>query len=358
MDVAIEEMLKNIQSSRPVGPKVLYGGDLQDNTDQYFRPSPFHNQDNVPAAPRNLFCEYGATAVVDNRPFMTPQPQVPRDPELEALNQYFNKQRVLEFARGASRSVISEVLAKQAEQVANAYVKDEIDRRSGIRKSVLLNSGVTEADANKQIAGEALGGINLRTMDMRDRQVQDAVNMYYNINNLPTPATQIATSAVPSTIPSGVEVPQEDADQIQDMNDDMEDTTEFPAEEPMVPETMRMPTGATQESGGVASQEIGARFNDDMENDEAVSNNIPSRPSQGGAGGPEIRGPAGRPFDVDGASRAELVGFILRNSIRTAHTTSMRTGAMLAASSLMAIPVDDLRDIIREHATGRRFPEF
>ena len=338
MDVAIEEMLKNIQSSRPVGPKVLYGGDLQDNTDQYFRPSPFHNQDNVPAAPRNLFCEYGATAVVDNRPFMTPQPQVPRDPELEALNQYFNKQRVLEFARGASRSVISEVLAKQAEQVANSYVKDEIDRRAGIRKSVLLNVGVPEADANKQIAGEALAGINLRTMDMRDRQVQDAVNMYYNINNLPTPATQTATSAVPATIPSGVAVPQEDADLIQEMNIQMEDTSEFPEEEPKLPE----------ENEGIAQGGAGNSM----------------RPSAG-TGGPlsqeQSGGPgelAALPFDVDRATKEPLIDFILQRSIRTAQTTAMGTGAMLARGTLRAIPVDDLRDIVREYATGRSFPEF
>lgn len=210
----MESILKNIQGSRPRPNPVLYGGALQENTDQYFKPSPFHNADEVPPAPKDLFCEYGATAEVDKRPFMTPQPQVPRDPELEALNEYFNKQRVLSYVRGFSAQIVGETLSKQAEQAANSFVKDEIDRRAGIRKSVLMNAGVSEADADRQIAGETLAGINTRTMDMRDKQITDAVNLYYNINNLPPPVNQPQPLANRSTLPSAAEgaVPQAQAD--------------------------------------------------------------------------------------------------------------------------------------------------
>jgi hypothetical protein len=330
MDTAIEEMMKNIQSSRPVGPKVLYGGDLQDNTDQYFRPSPFHNLDNVPKPPPNLFSEYGATAVVDKRPFMTAQPQVPRDPELEALNQYFNKERITAFAVSASRGMIGEVLAKQAEQVANAFVKDEIDRRAGIRKATLLSAGVPEADATRQIAQEALNGINLRTMDLRDRQIQDAVNLYYNINNLPTPATQPQTNAVPPTVPSGTEVPMEEADQVQEMNTAMEDTTEFPAEEPK----------PSEETEGIAQGGAG----------------IPMRPGGSGSSTNPAEIP---PFEWETASRRELIDFIRANNISTPETVNQRTGAILSPSTLSAINVETLREIVaRFFMMGRRFPEF
>jgi hypothetical protein len=345
---ALNDILRGIQSSRPMASKILYGGDLQDNTDQYFRPSPFHNEDSVPKAPANLFCEYGATAEVDKRPFMTPQPQVPRDPELEGLNEYFNKQRVLSYARGVSGMVISEVLAKQAEQVANSYVKDEIDRRSGIRKSVLMGSGVPEADATRQIATEALAGINPRTMDMRDKQITDAVNMYYRINNLPTPVTQPAPNAIPATLPSGVEqaIPQEEAELGESANADMYD------------ESDEMP--ALEDEGMVAGGEGGFGIAGKGAGSQATDPYAESTSAGSGSGSSE------RPFrpgqeDADNMTKLQLVDYIRQYNVLTPTTGNTRTGAMLSPDRLdRNHSVRALREIVREHIEEmkRRFPEF
>jgi hypothetical protein len=126
---------------------------------------------------------------------MTPVPQVPRNPELEALNDYFNQQRTAMFARQQERAVLPEALSKQAEMVANQIVRDEIERRSGVRKSVLEATGMTPAQIQVQMAQETLGSVNPRVLDMRDKQVQDAVNLYYMVNNLPIPATAPMTTA-------------------------------------------------------------------------------------------------------------------------------------------------------------------
>ena len=344
---ALNDILRGIQSSRPMAPKVLYGGDLQENTDQYFRPSPFHNENSVPKAPANLFCEYGATADVDNRPFMTAQPQVPRDPELEGLNEYFNKQRVLSYARGVSGMVISEVLAKQAEQVANSYIKDEIDRRSGIRKSVLMGSGVPEADATRQIATEALAGINPRTMDMRDKQITDAVNMYYRINNLPTPVTQPAPSAIPATLPSGVEqaIPEEEAAAGESAN------TEMYAEEAM-PDL--------EDAGMVKGGEGGFGIPGKGPGSQTTDPYAESTSAGSGSGSSE------RPFrpgqeDADTMTKVQLVDYIRQYSVLTPTTGNTRTGAMLSPDRLgRNHSVQALREIVREHIEEmkRKFPEF
>jgi hypothetical protein len=46
------------------------------------------------------------------------------------------------------------------------------------------------------MANEGLAGINTKLIDIRERQVQDAVNLYYNQNNIPVPVT---TPFEPST---------------------------------------------------------------------------------------------------------------------------------------------------------------
>ena len=197
----IETLLSGIQSSRNSGVPVLYGNDLQENSGIYFRPEREFFENDVPPPPPRLFRENGATTEIDNRPFIEPSPQVPRNPELEALNDYFRQQRTMEFARGRERAMIPETLSKQAEMMANNVVRDEIERRSGIRKSVLEATGLTPAQVQVQMAQEQIGAVNGRVLDMRDRQVQDAVNMYYLINNLPPPATAEGTAdRVPSSV--------------------------------------------------------------------------------------------------------------------------------------------------------------
>lgn len=202
----IEKILSGIQSSRNSGVPVLYGNDLQDNTGIYYRPEARFLEYDVPNPPAKLFRENGATTEIDNRGMIEAAPQVPRNPELEALNDYFRQQRTMEFARQRERAVVPETLSKQAELMANSVVRDEIERRSGIRKAVLEATGLTPAQVQVQMAQEQLGGVNGRVIDMRDRQVQDAVNMYYAINNLPPPVTTEGTAErVPSNVaPAGL----------------------------------------------------------------------------------------------------------------------------------------------------------
>lgn len=212
----IEKLLSGIQSSRNSRVPVLYGNDLQENSGIYYRANTLFSQDDVPPPPRALFCENGATTEIDNRPFIEPSPQVPRNPELEALNDYFRQQRTMEFARQRERAILPETLSKQAEMMANAVVRDEIERRSGIRKAVLEATGLTPAQIQVQMAQEQIGSVNGRVLDMRDRQVQDAVNMYYLINNIPAPVTTEGTAdRVPSSVapPSvgGKEVDEDEA---------------------------------------------------------------------------------------------------------------------------------------------------
>lgn len=197
----MEKLLANIQASRNAPVPVLYGNDLQENTGIYYAPERKYLKLDVPDAPKALFCENGATTEIDNRPFIQPAPQVPRNPELEALNDYFNQQRINEFARQRDRAIVPEYLQKQVELNANALVRDEIERRTGIRKSVLEATGLTPAQVQLQLAQEAVSSVNGKVLDIRDRQVQDAVNMYYTINNLPQPATTLQT---PEQVPTSV----------------------------------------------------------------------------------------------------------------------------------------------------------
>jgi len=199
----MEALIQNIQASRNVANPTLYLGGLQLNYDQYFSANDLHNQNMVPRAPAKIFTNYGATAEIDNRPFASLGLQVPRNPEQEALNEYFNQERVRKFAKGQSSFLISEQLAKQSELLANQFVADEMDRRAGIRRAVLEATGLTPAQVQQQIATETLAGINPRLVDVRDRQVQDAVNLYYNQNNIPLPVTTLAepTTNMAPTVP-------------------------------------------------------------------------------------------------------------------------------------------------------------
>jgi hypothetical protein len=203
----MEELLRQVQASRNQPPKVLFEGGLQGNTDQYLNKTNLFSQDVVPAPPRALFCENGASVELDERMFMVPVPQVPANPELEALNSYFNQKRITDFATGQRRGLISEEIQKQAEMTASTIIKDEVDRRAGIRRSVLDATGLTPAQIEVQLAQEALGGINGRTLDIRDRQVQDIVDRFYRINNIPKPVTTAENNPVPATIPSGTGQP-------------------------------------------------------------------------------------------------------------------------------------------------------
>lgn len=192
----MEALIQNIQASRNKAMPTLYLGGLQMNTDQYFMPNDLNNQEFVPEPPKKIFGNYGATVEIDRREFAIVQPQVPRNPEQEALNEYFSQQRIRQFAKGQANFLIQEQLNKQAELIANQVVRDEIDRRSGIRRAVLEATGLTPAQIQIQMANEGLAGINPKLIDIRDRQIQDAVNLYYNQHNIPVPVT---TPFEPST---------------------------------------------------------------------------------------------------------------------------------------------------------------
>lgn len=199
----MEALIKNIQSSRNFADPTLFLGGLQMNSDQYFSPNDLHNQNYVPQAPAKIFKNYGATVEIDRRPMATLGLQVPRNAEQEALNEYFSKERVRRFASGQSGFLVSEQLSKQSELMANQFVAEEMDRRAGIRRAVLDATGLTPAQVQQQIATEALAGVNPRLIDVRDRQIQDAVNLYYNQNNIPIPVTTPSepTTNIASTVP-------------------------------------------------------------------------------------------------------------------------------------------------------------
>lgn len=212
----MDKLIQKIQASRNFADPVLYGGALQDNTDLYYKANKLASQSDVPEGPPKLFTNYGATVEIDNRPFMSIGLQVPRNPEQEALNEYFNRKRIADFAVAQSRMNVSEQLAKQAELMANNVIRDEIDRRAGIRRTVLEATGYTPAQIEQEMAANALGGINQNAIDIRDRQVQDAVNLYYNIHNIPLPVTTPASvqTAIAATVPTSVatELPADDAE--------------------------------------------------------------------------------------------------------------------------------------------------
>jgi hypothetical protein len=214
----MDKLIQKIQASRNVADPTLYGGDLQDNTDIYYKANKLYSQNNVPAAPPapKLRFNYGATTEIDNRPFMSLALQVPRNPEQEALNEYFNRKRVSDFAVAQSRMNISEQIAKQSELMANNVVRDEMDRRAGIRRSVLDATGYTPAQIEQELAADALAGVNPAALDIRERQVQDAVNLYYNLNNIPLPTTTAGgvQGAISATVPSvaAAALPADDAE--------------------------------------------------------------------------------------------------------------------------------------------------
>ena len=209
--MTFDELLKQmVQTSRNKPTPILYGGDLQDNTTLSLKEEDYMKK-RVPAPPPSLFRENGATVTDrDDRRFMKIQPQVPANPELEALNDYFNQRRVELFARTSQNLVVSETIRKQAEQAATAVVRDEMDRRAGIRRAVLERTGMTPGQIQEQVVQESLAGINPRTMDMREQQIQDAVALYYNINNIPQPVTTPQANPIPATTPSGTVPPPED----------------------------------------------------------------------------------------------------------------------------------------------------
>lgn len=185
---SMKDILEMIQASRPKPPPILYEGGLQGNTDQYFSPTRQHNLNSVPKPPPKIFCEEGATVELDKRHLISVQPQVPRDAELENLTEYFNKQRIIASTK-AFEPAPDTVLAKMAELEASRVIREEVDRRVGIRRAVLEATGFTPAQIEQELARDALAGINPRVVDVREKQVQDAVNLYYRINNIPPPVT-------------------------------------------------------------------------------------------------------------------------------------------------------------------------
>jgi hypothetical protein len=224
-----------LQKSRNQASAVLFSGELQGNTDTYLKAQPqLASQDEVPPPPKPLFCEPGASVELDNRMNMLLQPQVPRDPELEALNSYFNQRRVDEFARGQAHHIVGEAVQKQAEIAASQFMRDEMDRRAGIRRQVLDMTGLTPAQIDQQMVAESFAGINPRTMDMRERQVQDAVARFYSIQNIPAPVTEQTTNPIPATTPTGVvagEAPRMEGEPMPELeaDEEMEVSPEMPS---------------------------------------------------------------------------------------------------------------------------------
>jgi hypothetical protein len=212
----MDKLIQKIQASRNVADPTLYGGALQDNTDLYYKANKLYSQSDVPDGPPKIFRMYGATAELDNRQFMSLGLQAPRNPEQEALNEYFNRQRTRDFAIAQSRMNVSEQLSKQAELMANNVIRDEMDRRAGIRRTVLEATGYTPAQIQQELAADALGGINQTAMDIRERQVQDAVNLYYSLNNIPLPVTTTGgvQGAIAATVPTvaAAQLPADDAE--------------------------------------------------------------------------------------------------------------------------------------------------
>ena len=302
-----------LQKSRNEASKTLFSGELQGNTDTYLKPTDLNSQDRVPPPPKALFCEEGATNELDERRFMTLQPQVPRNPELEALNSYFNQQRVESFARGQTAQIVSETIQKQAEIQASQFVRDEMDRRAGIRRQVLDMTGLTPAQIDQQLVAESFAGINPRTMDMRERQVQDAVARFYAIQNIPVPATEVSTNPVPATIPTEVA-------------------------ESVIPATFTeagdaMTAGFTADMGTIAPPQSAPR---------------PANYD------PDIRQ---LPMSIDAVQslgKKALISLIINNRIASEATLNMRTGEIKSAETLMGVPLPVLR-IIVEDEVSRRF---
>lgn len=293
-----------LQKSRNEASKTLFTGELQGNTDTYLKPqSQLAGQDRVPPPPKPIFREEGATNDLDNRRFMTLQPQVPRDPELEALNAYFNQQRVESFARGQSAQIVSETIQKQAELMASQSVRDEMDRRAGIRRQVLDMTGLTPAQIDQQLVAESFAGINPRTMDMRERQVQDAVARFYAIQNIPAPVTEVSTNPVPATIPTIA------ADEVET------DVVPVPEASTAAPPSIAPPRQANYD--------------------------------------PDVRELPNTLDAVDSLGKKALISLIINNRIAREDTINMRTGEIKSADTLNSIPLAVLRIIVGDEVSRR-----
>lgn len=297
--MTFDELLKQmVQSSRKQPSAVLYGGNLQDNTtlsftEQKYEQTPVENKS------KNIFNTYGSSITDrDDRMFMTPQPQVPSNPELEALNDYFNQRRVEQFARGSQNMMISETIAKQAEQTASAVVRDEMDRRAGIRRAVLERTGLTPGQIQQQMVAEGIAGINPRTFDMREQQISDAVQLYYNLNNIPAPVTAAMTNPVPSTTASGV-VPEPE----------LEPEPETAPEEPQTEEELAMGGAASASRAGVRMADVSM---------------------------------------LEGLNKAQLVRYITDNGVRDAQTIT-NSGVIKSPTSLRKLNLQTLQQIVIDH---------
>lgn len=302
-----------IQKSRNQAPAILYGSDLQINTDTFYKAQPqLASQDEVPPPPKAIFCEEGATIELDKRMNMVLQPQVPRDPELEALNSYFNQRRVDEFARGQSTQIISERIQKQAELNASQLMRDEMDRRAGIRRQVLDMTGLTPSQIDQQMVAESFAGINPRTMDMRERQVQDAVDRFYSIRNIPTPVNAPSINPIPATTPSMI----------------------APAPE-MEASRPRMTREEFNAGGEDDDEEDMPTFLDGVAEGEQVS--------------PEL--PAG--VTMDRMTNRLLVEFIIANRVLADETTNSRTGELLSGNTLMKRGNAILRRVVEDFMIRR-----
>jgi len=343
----MDKLIAKIQASRPQANPTLFLGDLQGNTDQYFSANNLFSQSSVPPPPPQIFRENGATVEIDNRPFMTPSLQVPRNPEQEALNQYFNQQRVADYARGQKKLVFEETLSKQAELVANAVVRDEMDRRAGIRRTVLEATGLTPAQIQQQMVNESLAGINMRVIDVRDRQIQDAINTYYNINNIPIPITQPADT-IDSIAPTvhteaGNQLPMTD---VEAANDSDVQAVEAAAESSKAEPDMGVPTTELRQE-------------DQYPNDGLYG------PANAAAAAPPdlVRGigVAGRGGLDPEAERMvmmmdkpALVDYIIDNKILNMATWLDRDRTKLKARNTIIVEnsIDTLRDIVKDHMSS------
>jgi hypothetical protein len=170
-------------------------------------------------------------------------------------------------------------------------------------------TGLTPAQIDQQLVAESFAGINPRTMDMRERQVQDAVARFYAIQNIPVPATEASTNPVPATIPTEVA-------------------------ESVIPATFtEAGEGMTAPPPTIASPDI-----------------VP-RPSNYD---PDIRQ---LPMSIDAVQplgKKALISLIINNRIASEATLNMRTGEIKSAETLMGIPLPLLR-IIVEDEVSRRF---
>jgi hypothetical protein len=340
----MDKLIQKIQASRNVADPTLYGGALQDNTDIYYKANKLYSQDDVPEGPARIFRNYGATVEVDNRPFMSLGLQAPRNPEQEALNEYFNRKRISDFAVAQSRMNVSEQIAKQAELMANNVVRDEVDRRAGIRRSVLEATGYTPAQIQQEIAADALAGVNQNGLDIRDRQVQDAVNLYYNLNNIPLPITTPSSvqTAVAATVPTEVaaQLPMDDAEAVAASDAAAVDQAEAVQEE----DGAGAAATSAEEDGAAASAYDG------MGGGGNWTAPLPEEPRGLGLGGYVAVDP-NVARSVATKNREDCARYIVENNI-TSVPALMTEGRLKSVSTIAQQNlVGDLRNIVAEHMT-------